>query len=558
MKAPSIPGARWEAFQQLMMRWPAGLRHGLTLALLAGMMGLGTWVVYVTGGTRYAYPYLMLVPVLMGAAFYGIRGALASAALAGGLMAAMPMDVVAEQPQSSLNWLIRLGLYLVIGGVAGSLFSLLNRMHLHSERMARIDPRTGLANQVALEEALAQLLAQRWPQHEFGLILVRITDISDVLEALGPEAADLLALATAQRLQYEDSAIVDVFRFSNAELFLLVEKVDESGIRRIADRLTEVGEENLLIQGVPLRVQLALGSRLRDAADVRPESLILDCRIAMLAAIEKHRSHCHFSPELTQHKLETVKLISKVRRDLDRGKFELHFQPKLRLSDGRVSGCEGLIRWRDESGALIPPGMFMPKVENTTLIEPVTRFVAERACQFASTHTGFVSINLSVRNLQDEHLLDAMKALVESYAIEPARLEVEITESALMSDMVAARKALERLRCFGVKVSIDDFGTGFSSFEYLQHLPITGLKIDRAFVKGIGDDPRAKRLLACLIDVGHTLDLEVTAEGVETLEQHWALCQLGCDQAQGFVYAKALPPGEYTAWHDQHRSDQWA
>lgn len=533
-----------------------GLRHGLTLGLLMACLALGTWLVYFTGGTRYATPYLMLVPVLLAAAGYGLGGALATALVAGGLMALMPLDVATQQPQPTLNWLIRLCLYLVIGGVAGSLFGLLNRAHATSERLARTDPRTGLPNQVALEEALRRRLALG-RRRGVGLILVRLTDIGDVLEALGPETADAMVMAMGDRLARQDRRIVEVFRFSNSELYLLLEGVGPSELEEIAIRLAEVGEENLVVQEVPLRAQLVMGSSWQASEATTARALIRESRIAMLAAMEKHRLHCRYSADLARDKREALQLISHVRRDLERDRFELHFQPKLRLADGQVCGCEGLIRWRGERDQLIAPGLFMPKVESTSLIAPVTRFVADQACRFAGASEGVVGINLSVRNLHDEALLDELLALARRHGIAPQRLEVEITESALMHDLVVAQRALARLRGHGMGVSIDDFGTGFSSFEYLQHLPITGLKIDRTFVKGLGEDARSQCLVACLIEVGHALGLVVTAEGVETREQHCILRQLGCDQAQGFLYAKPLPEDDYRAWLGEHRPAAW-
>ncbi|QHC50745.1 EAL domain-containing protein [Billgrantia tianxiuensis] len=171
--------------------------------------------------------------------------------------------------------------------------------------------------------------------------------------------------------------------------------------------------------------------------------------------------------------------------------------------------------------------------------------------QIRSPPWGKVSINFSVRNLMDDVLLEELGQLVKQSGISPSQLEVEVTESALVHDLFAAKQALERIRGCGIQVSIDDFGTGFSSFEYLRHLPITGLKIDRAFVEGLEQDERARKLMACLIDVGHALDLQVTAEGVETQGQHRILQELGCEQAQGFLYSKALPVEELLAWHHE-------
>ncbi|MFC3283233.1 putative bifunctional diguanylate cyclase/phosphodiesterase [Litchfieldella rifensis] len=529
--------------------WPAPLRHGICIGALATLLALGTLTVYLTGGTTYAYPYLMLIPVLLAAAWYRLTGALVASSIAGLLMAAMPLEVATGAVQTPANWLVRLGLYLVVGGFGGWLFHRLRQSTEAREAITRCDLRSGLLNALALEEDLAKSLVEpRRRGKSVGLMLVRITDITEILEAMGADASDELVVAISERLAREVPDAVGVYRFGDAELVLLLKGVDKDDIECIAQRLAEVGEDNLLVQDVPMRAQLVLGSSMSQGEGLRPDDLIREARIAMFAAVERHHTHCHYAPAFKRRTVQTVKLISRVRRGLELGEFELHYQPKIRLSDGRVCGCEGLLRWRDEHGAVIAPGLFMPKVENTTLIAPVTRFVAGEACRFAAASEGVVGINFSVRNLFDEDLLRVLEALVEHSGFAPRRLEVEITESALMQDLGAAKRAIERIRDFGIGVSIDDFGTGFASFEYLRHLPITGLKIDRAFISGLEQDQRACKLMGCMIDVGHALDLVVTAEGVETPGEADILRELGCDQAQGFLYSAALPGHQYLEW----------
>ncbi|MCE8014493.1 GGDEF domain-containing protein [Halomonas sp. MCCC 1A17488] len=543
----------WRAAEQWWRSCPLMLRHACQGLVLAALLLLGTALVHVTGGTQYAYPYLMLIPVLLAGAWYTWYGSLLVALAAGLLMAVIPLSVETGEPQDTLNWMIRLGLYLIIGGFAGGLFERLRQSYLDAELASRTDPRAGLPNDIALEADLARWLKRSTRQdgRGVGVVLVRVEDIGEIMEALGADASDELMVAISNRLAQLGPNLQGSYRVSGAELVLLFWPVGYRELERLARRVVDLGEDNLVTLGVPLRVQLVLGSSLQGAGNATPGSLIREARIAMLAASEKHRAHCHFQPSFARRSLQNIRLIARVRRGLAQGEFELHYQPKLHLASGRVSGFEGLIRWRDESGALIAPGMFMPKVENTTLIAPVTRFVMREACHFARRHGGKVSINFSVRNLMDDDLLDEFNQLVEETGISPSQLEVEITESALVHDLFAAKQALERIRGYGIQVSIDDFGTGFSSFEYLRHLPITGLKIDRAFVEGLEKDERARKLMACLIDVGHALDLEVTAEGVETLGQHRALQALGCDQAQGFLYSKALPVEELLAWHHE-------
>ncbi|MGQ4880476.1 putative bifunctional diguanylate cyclase/phosphodiesterase [Billgrantia sp. LNSP4103-1] len=540
----------WHALQHRWQSCPHTVRHCCRVLVLLALISTGTLVVHATGGTRYAYPYLMLIPVLLAGAWYTWWGSLTVALVAGLLMAAMPLSVATGEAQPALNWMIRLGLYLVIGGFAGGLFERLRQSYISVERASRTDPRAGLPNDIALEADLARWL-QRSPRQDrrgIGVVLVRVEDIGEIVEALGADAPDELMVALSRRLTRLGPNLAGSYRVGGAELVLLLWPVGVDELERLAHKIVELGEDNLVVLDVPLRAQLVLGSSRQRAPGDTPQSLIREARIAMLAASEKQRSHCHFQPFLARRSVQNIKLISRVRRGLEQGEFELHYQPKLRLADGQVTGYEGLIRWRDEHGKLVPPGLFMPKVENTTLIAPVTRFVIGEACDFARRHGGKVSINLSTRNLMDHVLLEELKQHVQQSGMRPSQLEVEITESALVHDLFAAKQALERIRGCGIQVSIDDFGTGFSSFEYLRHLPITGLKIDRAFVEGLEHDERARKLMACLIDVGHALDLEVTAEGVETQGQHGILQELGCDQAQGFLYTKALPADELLVW----------
>ncbi|RAR60958.1 diguanylate cyclase (GGDEF)-like protein [Onishia taeanensis] len=528
------------------------LKRCVSLALLLLM---GTWIVYATGGTAYAYPYLMLAPVLIGAFWYALVGGLCVAFAAGILMAFMPQDAALSIEQSTSNYLVRIAQYLLLGGVSGWLFLLRRRSASRHRTMARTDPLSGLANQVALNEDLGRHLdlpATRGATT--GLMLVRITDITDVIDAMGLDAADELVLSLSERLKGAVCGKPFAYRINHDELALILHDIDLHDIERIATRLLDVGEESYLIQQVPVRMQLAIGSSLRQGDTVKQEDLVREARIALFTAIQEGSDHKHFSPGFERHSLDSLQLIARVRCALQEKEFSLHYQPKICLVNGHVCGSEGLIRWPQADGSLVPPGQFMPKVENTSLINPVTHFVAREAASFACRHAGWgaISINLSVHNLYDDELIDLLIELVEQVDLTAEWLEVEITETALIGDLAAARRAIQRIRDAGIGVSIDDFGTGFASFEYLQHLPITGLKIDRTFVAQLEVNARARKLMACMIEMGHALDLTVTAEGVETQGQADILRELGCDQAQGFFYTGALPASDYLAWCQAH------
>lgn len=525
-------------------------RHALKFSLIVLLLGVGSGIVYVTGGAASSYPYIMLIPVLVAASWYGLPGGLITALAAGILMAFMPLDTRLGSDQSTFNYLLRIALYLLLGGVAGWLFQARRNAFASHREVSRTDLHSGLSNQVALNEDLLECLSRpEMTAGKTGVIKVRVTDMADVIEALGLKAADELVVALSQRLSQSLRRGSQIYRISPDELAFVVPDIEPSDLDIVSQRLIEAGEESFLIQQVPVRVQLAMGSAITSEHKTTTE-LLREARIALLTSVRQRRGYTQFSPILDQRSLDSFKLIARVRDGLAGSEFELFYQPKIRLADGQVCGCEGLIRWRGDNGRLILPDQFMPKVESTSLISPLTCFVVQTAgifCRNPGCECA-VSINISVHNLYDEKLHALLVDLVKKASVDPERLEVEITESAFIGDIEAARDAIQRIRDLGIGVSIDDFGTGFASFEYLQHLPITGLKIDRAFVADLGNDTQARKLMGCMIDIGHALGLVVTAEGVETLQQEVVLLELGCDQAQGYYYSPALPVKEYFSW----------
>ena len=537
------------------LKLSATAQHASRLTVLAVLMVLGWLVVYFTGGTAYAYPYLMLIPVILAAAWYRLAGALLSACLVGLLMALMPLNVATGELQTPANWLVRLGLYSLLGAVAGGLFERLHAAKRDSLQASYIDSRSGLPNYLALEEDLSKGL-QKSSGRALGLMVVRITDIVELLETLGADASDELVSAISQRLDRVVDGHSCIYRFNGPELMVLLDSADHQILDQIAHDVLVAGEENLVIQQMPMRAQLVLGYTLStpDTQDAR--QLIHEARVAMFEASNQQRSCSAYVPAYRRRTKQAIWLISQVRHGLENNQFELHFQPKISLADNSVCGCEGLIRWRQQDGQLIYPGHFMPKVEKTTLITPVTRFVAEQALKMAAQVPGGVSINVSARNLLDNDFIEMLRALIAQEAVPASRLEVEITESALMADIKDGSKAIRAIRDLGLGVSIDDFGTGFSSFQYLRHLPLSGIKLDRVFVMDLETDAHARNLLGCMIDMGHALGLIVTAEGVETRGQHDILVQLGCDQAQGFLYSPALAIGDYGRWCDDFMHTQ--
>lgn len=536
--------------------WPEPARHMLSTATIALLLASGTALVYLTGGTLYAYPYLMLIPVILSAACYHTYGGILTAVLAGLLMGPlMPLDVDRDVAQQTSNWLLRLGLYSALGGFAGALFGRLAAVLQARESAMRMAGH-GLLNQAALNSDLRDILMHSaQSERPVVLVLVQVADFAEILSGIGADAGDELMEALGHNLCRSLTDVGQVYRLGASELAILLDARRDEDVDWVLGKIAAVGEESVVVHEVPVRAQLVAGITQAVGTQYGPQELIRRVRVAAYEALEQQSPYCHYASEYERDTAETIRLVAQVRRALAAGEFELHYQPKVRLTDGVVCGCEALIRWREGKHKMIPPGLFMPKVERTTLITPVTRFVTLQASEFLQSGRSMpVSVNFAVSNLFDQNLLEWVIQLVHDKVIEPETLEIEITEGAVIRDPEAARRAIQRLKGAGVCVLLDDFGTGYSSFEHLRHLPISGLKIDRAFVKDLDTDPRARKLMACMIDVAHALGVSVTAEGVETAAQAEWLKQLGCDLAQGYFYAYPMPEREYQRWLDHYES----
>jgi EAL domain-containing protein (putative c-di-GMP-specific phosphodiesterase class I) len=246
-------------------------------------------------------------------------------------------------------------------------------------------------------------------------------------------------------------------------------------------------------------------------------------------------------------------MVAELRRALDEGQLELHFQPKASLASGAVDGVEALVRWNHPTRGLIPPNDFIPLAEHTGLINRLTVYVLDAALRQCAAWADMgieiaVAVNLSARNVADPELPKTVQRLLEQHSVDPTRLVLELTESTLMADPKRAKDVLERLHRMGVGLAIDDFGTGYSSLTYLSELPVTELKIDRSFVMSMSTSDGDAFIVRATIDLGRNLGLRVVAEGVES-ESIWnRLGELGCDVAQGYYLRRPAPAAELTPW----------
>jgi EAL domain-containing protein (putative c-di-GMP-specific phosphodiesterase class I) len=309
----------------------------------------------------------------------------------------------------------------------------------------------------------------------------------------------------------------------------------------------------VLVQGLPLGIEASVGVAFYPDDGLNVDALIQAADVAMYAAKESHASYTFYDAATHDHSATRLTLLAELRRGIDERELFLHFQPKAALRNGEVVSVEALLRWRHPERGLVSPDEFIPSVQQTGLIKPLTIYVLDEALRQCRSWeedglTLSVAVNLSIRNLLDVTLPRDVGRLLERHGVDPQRLELEITESTMLADPLRTKCVLENLSDMGVRLSLDDFGTGYSSLSYLKRLPLDQLKIDRSFVLNMLEDTDHAVIVRSTIDLAKNLGLEVVAEGVENAAIWEELGRLGCDIAQGHYLTRPLPADELDAW----------
>jgi diguanylate cyclase (GGDEF)-like protein len=409
------------------------------------------------------------------------------------------------------------------------------------------DPLTDLPNRALFMDRLEQALERSSRRQEITAVLFLDLDRFKVVnDSLGHEAGDQLLVVAGRRLlaclRPGDTAA----RLGGDEFTLLLEGVaDEVEAVRVAERVAAEFEPAIDVGGRSVFVTTSIGIALSKPSHQRPADLLREADIAMYQAKARGKaSYALFDAEMGSSALRRLELETDLRRAIDREQLRVEYQPVIDLVEGKVVAMEALVRWQHPERGFVPPVEFISLAEETGLILPLGRWVLEQACRQAriwheqhGADTPSVSVNLSAKQFQHPDILEDVARTLRAAGLPASILTLEITETVVMEDAESNSATLRSFKELGVKLAIDDFGSGYSSLGYLKRFPVDMLKIDRTFVGGLGRDPEDTAIVEAVISLSHTLGMRVTAEGVETSQQLSQLQVLGCDLGQGYYFS---------------------
>lgn len=433
--------------------------------------------------------------------------------------------------------------------VANTLATAVDRVDAEGRltHLAQFDTLTGMPNRSLVMDRLSQALAHA-ERHDWrvDVMFLNLDRFKIVNDTLGHASGDELLRQAAQRLRACVRASDTVGRFGGDEFAIVLPKPDDAAT--VAKRVMAALAEPFQLDGEAVYVSASIGISVFPEDGRDAHGLLRCADVAMNQAKQRGRNtFLFYLRQMNEQAVQRLQLESQLRNALERDEFLLHYQPKVNIASGEISGFEALLRWQHPVRGMVPPLEFIGILEETGMIVAVGEWVLRTVCrQLARWRADGlplrpVAINLSARQFQEKGLDELVRTIVAEEGGDPAMLEFELTESMLMADADAAARTLGALKAYGVRLSVDDFGTGYSSLAYLKRFPLDALKIDRSFMRDVTTDPNDASIALAIIRLAHSLRLDVVAEGVETAEQMQFLRSHDCDQMQGFYFSRPLP-----------------
>ena len=425
-----------------------------------------------------------------------------------------------------------------------------NKADERIEYLASHDSLTDLPNRELFNSLLRRAIeTARRHQRRLAVLFIDLDRFKVINDSLGHDAGDMLLVQVARRLRGVLRSSDVVARLGGDEFVVILEECAETDdVENIAANLLSVLSQPMELGGHECHTTASIGIAMYPQNGGDALSLTKNADMAMYLAKEDGKNGFRFfSKEARAQSIEHLELETALRRALERDQLSLHYQPKVDVASGQITGVEALLRWAHPEFGMVPPLQFIPLAEETGLIVPVGRWVLKEACaqNMAWQRRGLrpvsVAVNLSPRQFIDEQLLQDIDEALAGSGMSPVLLQLEVTESMVMRNVSRAVRVLDAIRSRGIRLAIDDFGTGYSSMSLMKQFPIDTIKIDRSFVRDLPEDTEDRAITQAIIGMGKALGMTVIAEGVETAEQQAFLRSHGCDEMQGFLFSKPLP-----------------
>jgi diguanylate cyclase (GGDEF)-like protein/PAS domain S-box-containing protein len=422
------------------------------------------------------------------------------------------------------------------------------------------DALTGLPNRLLFVDLVDRALkrTERRAEYTFAILALSLDRFRIVHDSLGPLAADQLLVAVARRLQSSlratdivsrDEPGFTLARLGGDEFMVLVDDIaDAADAALVADRLRQCLEYPFDVDGQQIFASARIGIAASASGYTRADDILRDAAIALTRATVSSAPYEIFDPAMRQRAITRLQFETDLRNAIDEAAFEMHYQPIIALKSGRIAGFEALLRWRHSTRGLVRPSDFIAVAEDTGMIIDIGRLTLTESCRqmaawlaaYGAAAPQVICVNVSTKQLAYPGLMSDVAATLRTTTLAAEYLKLEITESAFINDVPAAQATLSQARSMGIGWSLDDFGTGFSSLSFLHRLQVDTVKVDQSFVAEIGPDASGSAMVTAIVGLGHTLGMDVVAEGVETAEQAAALRNMGCEYAQGFYFSKAV------------------
>lgn len=516
-------------------------------------------IVMATGGIKYVFSHSMYLPIVLSAIIYGARGGVLAAILGGLILGPyIPIDTLTGEPQLTINWVYRLGFFVLIGLLVGLASDGIRTYISRLTWAARHCRSTRLPNRLALESALQNLrrkLEKRQRVH--FLLMISLSNAREIESNFGADAMDSLMLQMAGRVQTLAPAGIPIYRVHEHQIGLLLRQYEKFDIQQFCNTLRRYYQEPFLYNTVQMHGDVHIG--VVEIQDIQrtPSFYVQRANQAVTEASESDiPAHFINAHDTDQSVAENLELLGHLKQALESQQLLMHYQPKLDLHTGRIEHVEALMRWIHPTQGNIPPGMFIPRAERSTLIDRLSEFAIHQSLTqvVAWKRMGIhvkVAVNISARNLTQPSFVYQVLQLLDQHKLDGSHLELELTENSLMHNVQKAIDILSRLSRHGITLSIDDFGTGYSSLQYLQKLPVSVIKIDQSFVRNLATDEGAIHIVEAAVNLAHRMDMQVVAEGVEDQPSLQILRDVGCDLAQGYYIARPSCAEDFAHWYEQ-------